>query len=270
MIEFTSAGKALACHPVKSVAKTVIRKALAQFGYELQRIPSRWHGDQDIPDAAFYHPFFSPWLGYGEFKDLHREVAPYTLVSPEKCWHLSSLAAQALSLPGDFMECGVYKGGTAMLLSRVLARAPAPGTRKLLLFDSFSGMRQTTPGQDLHQIGHFADTSVEDVQKRVGWFKGAEFYPGWIPETFRGLEHRQFAFAHVDVDLHQSVLDCCQFIYPRLNGGGIMVFDDYGVPSCPGARRAVDSFFNKKPEVPLILSTGQALVFKLPAEGKTL
>jgi O-methyltransferase len=43
-----------------------------------------------------------------------------------------------------------------------------------------------------------------------------------------------------------------------------MVFDDYGLPSCPGARRAVDEFFARQPEVPLILATGQAVVFKAP------
>jgi len=42
-----------------------------------------------------------------------------------------------------------------------------------------------------------------------------------------------------------------------------MIFDDYGFPTCPGAQQAVDEFFEDKPEVPLVLTTGQALVFKL-------
>jgi O-methyltransferase len=175
---------------------------------------------------------------------------------------LFTLAKQALHVPGDFAECGVYKGGTAMLLSRVASQSTAPEGKKLLLFDSFKGMEVTDPTKDLHQPGHFADTSIEAVQQRVAWFKGAEFHVGWIPESFRGLEGRRFSFAHIDVDLHQSVLDCCEFIYPRLSPGGFMVFDDYGLPSCPGARQAVDSFFRKRPEVPLVLSNGHAVVFK--------
>ena len=43
-----------------------------------------------------------------------------------------------------------------------------------------------------------------------------------------------------------------------------LVFDDYGFPSCPGARAAVDDFFRSKPEVPLVLPTGQAVIIKLP------
>ena len=45
--------------------------------------------------------------------------------------------------------------------------------------------------------------------------------------------------------------------------GGMIVFDDYGFPSCPGARRAVDEAFANRPEVPICLPTGQALVVKL-------
>jgi O-methyltransferase len=44
--------------------------------------------------------------------------------------------------------------------------------------------------------------------------------------------------------------------------GGFIIFDDYGMPSCPGARAAVDQFFADKPEKPLALHTGQALVFR--------
>ncbi|MFO1499629.1 MAG: TylF/MycF/NovP-related O-methyltransferase [Verrucomicrobiota bacterium] len=241
--------------------KNVLKKVLYKLGYELYGVPRQWQGDAPIPDLSFYRPFFSPWLGYGAFAGLYKEAAPFTLVPPERCWVLFSLARQALNLPGDFAECGVYKGGTAMLLSRVASQAPPPG-KKLLLFDSFSGMLQTDASKDLHQPGHFADTSLEAVQQRVSWFHGAEFHQGWIPESFRGVEPRRFSFVHIDVDLHQSVLDCCEFIYPRLSPGGFMVFDDYGLPSCPGARRAVDTFFDKRPEVPLVLANGQAVVFK--------
>lgn len=45
--------------------------------------------------------------------------------------------------------------------------------------------------------------------------------------------------------------------------GGVMVFDDYGFPSCPGAKKAVDEFFKSKIETPIYLPTGQCLVFKV-------
>lgn len=89
------------------------------------------------------------------------------------------------------------------------------------------------------------------------------FHPGFIPVTFSGLEAEQIAFAHIDVDIYKSIVDCLDFIWPRLSSGGVIVFDDYGFPTCPGARQAVDTFFAAKQEVPLCLSTGQAIVCKL-------
>jgi len=65
------------------------------------------------------------------------------------------------------------------------------------------------------------------------------------------------------VDIYQAVKDCIDWIYPRLVAGGFMIFDDYGFPSCPGERRAVDEVFAKLPEAPICLPTGQCLVVKL-------
>jgi O-methyltransferase len=66
------------------------------------------------------------------------------------------------------------------------------------------------------------------------------------------------------VDLYQSVLDSIEFVYPRLVPGGILVFDDYGFPSCTRAREATDKAFTGRREKPIYLPTGQAMVIKLP------
>jgi O-methyltransferase len=107
----------------------------------------------------------------------------------------------------------------------------------------------------------FRDTSLEAVMEFVGGNR-VEYHPGFIPDTFRGLEDRRFSFSHIDVDIYKSVWDCCEFVYPRTPAGGVMLFDDYGLPSCPGARAAVDEFFADKPEFPLVLRTGQAIVIR--------
>ena len=90
-----------------------------------------------------------------------------------------------------------------------------------------------------------------------------DYRKGWVPETFAGLEDKSFCFAHIDLDLYQGVLDSLTFLYPRMSAGGIIVLDDFGFASCPGARRAVDEFFADKPEFPLALQTCQGLIHKL-------
>ena len=163
-------------------------------------------------------------------------------------------------MQGEFWECGVYRGGTAVMLAEMLTRHEGQASR-LHLFDTFAGMPDTDPDRDFHVRGEFADTSEAAVRGRVGDQRGVVFHPGLIPQTFEGLETRRVAFAHVDVDIYRSVVDCCEFLMPRMVPGGFVVFDDYGFPSCPGARQAVDEFFRDRPERPLVLSTGQAVVF---------
>ena len=55
----------------------------------------------------------------------------------------------------------------------------------------------------------------------------------------------------------------CEFFYPRMQAGGILLFDDYGYPSCPRAREAVDEFFADKPEIRQVMVTGQCSVRKI-------
>ena len=61
----------------------------------------------------------------------------------------------------------------------------------------------------------------------------------------------------IDLDLYEGVRDSLGFFYPRMAPGGVIVLDDYGFASCPGARAAADEFFDDKPERLLALSTAQ-------------
>lgn len=234
--------------------KEILKRAGQAAGFDIRRLHKA--APLEIPDAELYQPLFSPWRS-AAFAAEYAPIAPWTLVSEDRCYVLASLASQASRLDGEFWECGVYRGGTAMLFAGRLSHA---GTR-LRLFDTFEGMPETDAAKDLHKAGDFSDTSLEAVRSRVrGDF--VHLHKGLIPETFSGLESARIAFAHVDVDIYSGILACCEFIFPRLCVGGFIVFDDYGWPSCPGARSAVDEFFRERTAVPLVLSTGQALVFK--------
>ncbi len=242
-----------------------ITRTLSWFGLEVRK--ARRQATLSIPDAEFYRPLFSPWDGYGEFAEYWKLAKPNTQLSPDRLYVLYSLAGNAVQLGGDFWECGVYRGGTARMLAEFLRRN-APPEAKLQLFDTFTGMPKTDDGVDIHKEGDFSDTSLAAVRRVVGNEERAEFHPGWMPESFGETPDRPIALAHVDVDIYRSVWDCCEFIYPRLQVGGAMVFDDYGFPSCPGARKAVDEFFGGKPETPMVLGTGQALAIRLAASSR--
>jgi O-methyltransferase len=237
-----------------------MQKILAATGYFRFRTRMASQGAA-VRDLDLYRPLFSPWEGQADFKRYYDPVRRHTLVSPERCWILLQVMRQALALPGHFAEFGVFRGGTALLAAEVLREAH--DNRPLHLFDSFSGMPATSPGEPFAQ-GDFDQTSEAAVRDLVAP-AGAHviIHAGYIPGTFREAAISQLAYAHVDVDLYQSVLDCIEFVYPRLVAGGILVFDDYGFPSCTRAREAVDQAFAALPEKPIYLPTGQAMVIKL-------
>jgi O-methyltransferase len=240
--------------------RTLVAAVLEPLGYAVRRVKPP-AACAHIPEVELYRPLFSPWLASGPFQDVYSKIKPYTVISPDRLHVLYTLAVQASRLEGEFWECGVYRGGTAMMLANILEpSASVPTEPRLRLFDTFEGMPQTDSARDLHRAGDFADTSAESVHRRVGGERLAWVHKGFLPTTFRGLEQAVIAFTHIDVDIYQSMFDSCAFIYPRMARGGFMIFDDYGMPSCPGARQAVDEFFRDLPEQPLILPTGQAVV----------
>lgn len=201
-----------------------------------------------------------PWDDDERFAKMMERVGGNTLVDRIRCYMLYQYAAHVAGLAGDVAEVGVYKGGTAKLLSRSFMQTP----KTVHLFDTFAGMPATTDSRrDLHKPGDFRDTSFERVRAYLSDCPNVSFYPGLFPATSGPIENKTFCLVHVDADIYQSVLDCCTFFYPRLERGGVMIFDDYGEQTCPGAKLAVDEFFAGVPEKPCYLPTGQCIITRL-------
>jgi O-methyltransferase len=242
------------------IPRNPTQRILAAIGYFRFRTRLANMG-ASVPDLDLYRPLFSPWEGQADFKRYFDPVRPHTLVGSERCWILLQMMRHALALTGDFAEFGVFRGGTALLAAEVLR--DAHDHRPLHLFDSFAGMPTTSTGEPFARgdLGQTSKAAVRDLVAPAG--VKVEMHSGYIPDTFRETGIAQLAYAHVDVDLYQSVLDCIEFVYPRLVPGGIIIFDDYGFPSCTRAREAVDQAFAALPEKPIYLPTGQAMVIKL-------
>lgn len=150
---------------------------------------------------------------------------------------------EGLTIDGAAAEVGVYKGGSALVI------AEAAPDRTVHLFDTFRGIPDMVSEHDNHhKAGDFADASLDDAKRMLADCRNVEFHVGVFPETAGPVADRKFAFVHVDCDIYRSVWECCKFFYPRMNAGGIMVFDDYHAWSCVGAKIAVDNFFADKPE----------------------
>jgi O-methyltransferase len=258
--------------PIKQACKSI----LYRFGYDVRAIrKSSVAGSRDfeaaltVTERQYYSrwvgpcPLFSPWLGHPDFQAIYEGANRFTVVSSDRCYILISLARYACHLAGDFAECGVYKGGTALMLARILKNITG---KKLYLFDSFQGLPKVDQEKDRWFFEGEYRECVEAVEGLLSDFRTQiDIRPGWFPTTFNGLHDNRYAIVHLDVDLYQSTLDCCTYFYPRMTTGGVLLFDEYAFAAARGEKDAVDEFFADKPESPITLPTGQAIVLKLPA-----
>ncbi len=157
------------------------RRLLARTGYFRLRTRVAAHGDR-IPDAELYQPLYSPWLGDPDFERVYALSKGRTLVSRDRCYVLWRTLQQSLVLEGELLECGVFRGGTALLEAATVSGAGAE--RPLHLVDSFAGMPDTTSGVDRFREGDFATTSLDDVTAALAPFPFVRVHQGYIPEVF--------------------------------------------------------------------------------------
>lgn len=161
-----------------------------------------------------------------------------SLISPDI---LNELAHEARYVPaGDFVEVGVYQGGSALVLYGIAMQQG----RQLWLFDTFTGIPYADPELgDRHKVGDFKDTNLDALRAAM---PAAQFMVGLFPETLKP-EPRAIALAHVDCDQYRSVRACIEELGPRMVPGGVIVFDDYN--ALPGAKRAVEEFYSGRVEL---------------------
>jgi len=175
-------------------------------------------------------------------------------------WMVAELTRLTAGVPGDTAECGVFQGAGSYLIASAGAQHGHERTHHV--FDSFEGL-STPTGIDgaFWRKGSLA-CGLDVVRANLQMFKHVSLHKGWIPDTFGDVSRSTFAFVHIDVDLYQPTRDSIAFFYERMNAGGIILCDDYGFTTCPGATKAVDEFLADKSEKMIALPTGGGFLIK--------
>jgi hypothetical protein len=180
----------------------------------------------------------------------------------------------ALSIPGLYSECGVFRGFSVLLVNLIAQMRKLDWNGKNFhLIDSFEGLSQpqeqdaigfrSGPSEKklpIHssQAGHFS-TPLDVVRENLSAFPNLNFHKGWIPECFCCLPEDKWSFVHVDVDLHKPTFDCLDYFYPRMAKGGVIINDDFSSVLFPGGGSGWKSFFEAKNKSYIVLDTGQSV-----------
>lgn len=225
--------------------------------------------DQRYRAAEIAAGVIYPKFKFSEFGRLFLEDESFlnyyrSFMDPDN-WHsldrkytMDQLLKQVLKLPGELAECGVYRGASAYLMCRAMQGVP----RHVHLFDSFEGLSAPGKLDGNYWVPGALNAPEGMLRQALMEFDNYRIYRGWIPQRFNEVAQYSFSFVHIDVDLHQPTRDSLEFFYPRTLRGGIILMDDYGFTTCPGAKHAADDYFSGKPEPIIMLTTGQAVVFK--------
>jgi hypothetical protein len=190
-------------------------------------------------------------------------VNPYTMTSPERVAALIEAVRYVVAndIPGDFIECGVWRGGSSMAAALAL-RELGDESRELYLYDTYEGMSAPT-GEDVDIAGQTADkkfserqltddssewcrSPIDDVRQNLestGYPPGkVHFIKGKVQDTIPGtMPAGPVAILRLDTDWYESTRHEMQHLYPRLAKSGVLILDDYGY--WQGARKAVDEYF---------------------------
>jgi Macrocin-O-methyltransferase (TylF) len=164
------------------------------------------------------------------------------------------------AVPGEVVECGVYRGSSLGTLGLFLQELRSP--KRVWGLDSFQGFPSAT-AHDLidgvlpekSQPPYFADTSEELVRRLVRRLRLdglVQIVAGYFEETCASLPVPAISVLWLDCDLYSSYKTCLEHLYRRVSPGGRIVFDEYYSKKYPGARVAVDEFFADKFEKPLL------------------
>jgi O-methyltransferase len=185
------------------------------------------------------------------------------MTSPERMYALYKAVEYVLraGIEGDFVECGVWRGGSAMIIALSLMRAGVCG-RDIYLYDTYEGM--TTPtardtdiqGGDArsamdrierHGTQRWCEASLEDVRNNLlstGYSQDrVVFVKGKVEDTIPATSPREIALLRLDTDWYESTYHEFVHLYPLLRSKGVLILDDYG--HWRGSREATERYLSE-------------------------
>jgi O-methyltransferase len=171
---------------------------------------------------------------------------------------------------GELVECGVWKGGSAMVMAMAM-RHFGDSSRTLHLFDTFAGMtspggfdRSAASGQlvfDRWNLNrrddgenNWARVTVDEVKTNLALTGYPQdkivLHVGDVAETLPSVSLPAIAMLRLDTDFYESTKIELDHLYPNVARGGFVIVDDYG--HFLGARKAVDEYLKSTASVPFL------------------
>jgi O-methyltransferase len=240
---------------------------------------AKGHAAKSYKDIVLENPDDVAYL------NIVKKIAPYTMTGQDGLETTYALfqAVRYITqnkICGDMVECGVWRGGSVMLIAGALLYF-GDTSRQLYLYDTFAGMTEPDEididydGQPMKPIW----TQIKSQNQLMG-FGGAleqvkanlrltgypeqqmHFIKGDVLQTIPAHKPSCIAVLRLDTDWYKSTLHELRHLYDLIVANGVLIIDDYGW--CRGARQATDEFFRDQPFKPMLhrVDQGPRLMIK--------
>lgn len=201
------------------------------------------------------------------FLSLYEKCRPYTMTSIERMYSLYQAVNYVIKydIQGSFVECGVWRGGSSMMIALTLAKL-GRSDRALHLYDTFEGMSEPTKddvtyrgdnaevlmqqGKDNKETSVWCLADINDVKNNMALtgYNSANIHyvKGKVEDTIpQHLPTNDIALLRLDTDFYESTAHELKHLYPMLVRSGVLIIDDYG--HWEGCKKAVDEYFVTTP-----------------------
>jgi len=234
---------------------------IANTAFFLRRIKSIFYQDgmmvlanSDFREEPRFKAAYQAAKSTGSFGNWEVSWRVHTL-----CW----AAKQALSVEGDFVECGTDHGGTAMAVLQYCELQNE--NRDFYLLDTYEGLDHSLLKEsEKKTVGKFMDYAnvYERVKANFADFDFVKIVKGSVPGTLNEIQSKKIAYLHLDMNSAIPEREALVGLWDKLSDGAVIILDDYGWPLHLEQKKSYDEFFAGVDREILRLPTNQALVIK--------
>ena len=175
------------------------------------------------------------------------------------CW----AAERGANLEGDFVECGVNRGGYALSVIKYVEFEKL--SKKFYLLDTYEGLldQYISAEEQAHgvRVGEY-EPCYDAVVRTFSPYSNVKIIRGAVPETLPQVDAEQIAFLSLDMNTRDPEIAAAECFWDRLVSGAAIVLDDYGWRKHLEQKLAFDEFARKRGVQVLSLPTGQGLILK--------
>jgi O-methyltransferase len=184
-------------------------------------------------------------------------------VTKEETDKIIEIARKVLSVPGDYVEMGCYKGDTSLVLADILRNHQNESCEKLVenfdgqakklwIYDSFEGLPEKSK-EDASALGvdfKGGELFVTKREVKERFLRAGLPVPVIKKAWFSNLTEvdlpEKISFAFLDGDFYESIRDSLKLVESKMGDGGIVIVHDYANPQLPGVAKAVDEWLAKR------------------------